>query len=124
MRKVIKPQRLDKASKIIQSAKYVRAAEVEPEEETDGILDAVDDVADSVEEIQDNIEDVHEDYVDIAVNNNITDHYIAECERCQNVFISAVIRTEEDVESVHGVCPLCHEETDQYLKWYIKDVNS
>lgn len=105
------------------NTRYVKAAIGDEDEEMDGLLDAVDDVADNVEDIQDTIDDTEEDRVDIAINNNIANHYIAECQFCQNVFISAVEVTQDAVDSVHGVCPICREESDQLLKWVIKDAN-
>ena len=93
------------------------------DEDADGILDAVDDVADSVEDIKDTIDDVDEDDVDIALNNNIVNHYIAECERCQGIFISAVVESDQQIDHVSGICPLCQKETDQYLKWIVREVD-
>lgn len=91
------------------------------EEDSDGLMDAVDDVADSVEDIQDTIDDVGEDSSAIEVNNNISNHYIAECDKCFGVFISAVIESDQEIDHVSGICPLCNKESDQYLKWIIKD---
>lgn len=90
-------------------------------EDADGLMDAVDDVADQVEDIQDTVDEEAEDAVSIEINNNISDHYIAECDKCHGVFISAVIESEQEIDHVSGVCPLCNKESDQYLKWIIKD---
>lgn len=112
---------------ITAATKYVKAADEDFEEdfeEADGVIDALDDVADSVEDIQSDIEDIDDDSVDIALNNNIADHYIAECDKCQGVFISAVIESDQDIDHVSGICPLCGKESDQYLKWVIRDINS
>jgi len=92
-------------------------------DDVDGLMDAVDDVADNIQDLQDSLDDMKQDDIDIALNNNIANHYIAECEKCQNIFISAVIDSTQLVDHVTGVCPVCHEETDQYLKWVIRDVN-
>ena len=81
--------------------------------------DQVDDMADNIEDIQDSIDDVKEDDIDIDIENNITGHYIAECEKCKGIFISATVKSDQSVSSVSGVCPLCQEESEQYLKWYI-----
>ena len=89
----------------------------------DGLYDAIDDVADAVEDIQDTVDEVDQDDVNIDMNNNISGHYIAECDSCHGVFISATIESDQKVEKVSGVCPLCEKETDQYLKWVIKSVN-
>lgn len=88
----------------------------------DSLSDNIEDIADTVEDIQDTIDDVQEDDVNIQVENNISDHYIAECERCHGIFISSVIRTEQPLEKISGTCPLCDRQTDQYLKWVVKDV--
>lgn len=89
-------------------------------EEESGLNDALNDVQDQVEDIQDQVDDIDEDEIDIEVNNNIEDHYIAECDRCHQVFISAVVESDQDVESISGVCPLCGKESDQLLKWIIR----
>lgn len=96
--------------------------ETDPTDSTDSLSDNIDDIADTVEDIQDTIDDVQEDDVNIQVENNISDHYIAECERCHGIFISSVIRTEQPLEKISGTCPLCDRQTDQYLKWVVKDV--
>ena len=81
--------------------------------------DQVDDMASNIEDMQDAIEDVEEDDIEIDIDNNITGHYIAECEKCKGIFISATVKSDQPVSSVSGVCPLCQEESEQYLKWYI-----
>lgn len=91
-------------------------------DDVDSMLDAVDDVADAVDDIQDSLDDMDEDDVNIAVNNNITNHYIAECEKCQGVFISPIVNSSQGIDKVTGICPLCNKESDQYLRWIIKDV--
>lgn len=123
-------------NKVNTSSKYIKAAEDDEDldmpmrdfddfddVDDDSIMDAIDDVADNVEELQDTIDDLEEDDVDIAMNNNIADHFIAECNRCNGVFISAVVDSDQQIDHVTGVCPLCGKETDQYLKWIIKDAN-
>lgn len=88
----------------------------------DSFSEQLDDVADTVEDIQDTVsdDDHQEDSIDIEVENNIAGHYIAECDKCKNVFISATVLSDQVVESVTGICPICKEESDQYLKWVIK----
>lgn len=95
--------------------------ELDDATESDGLMDAVDDVADQVEDIQDSVDDMEEEDSAIEMNNNISNHYIAECEKCHGVFISAVIESDQEIDHVSGVCPLCNKESDQYLKWIIKD---
>ena len=95
----------------------IMAAEVDAQD----IRDTIDDLADSVGEVQDVVDDVEVDDVDIEVDNNIANHFIAECDRCHGVFISAMVETDQDVKSVTGICPLCDKETEQVLKWIIKE---
>lgn len=102
----------------------IMAADFDEMPMDDGFEDTIDDIADSVEDIQDTIEDVEEDDVDIELDNNISNHYIAECDSCHGVFISALMQSDQEVESISGICPLCDKETTQYLNWLIKDVNS
>jgi len=66
-------------------------------------------------------EDGEQDGTTIEVENNITNHLIAECENCHGIFISAMIASDQDVESISGVCPLCNKDTEQVLKWVVKD---
>ena len=64
--------------------------------------------------------DIQEDDPEIDVDNNIEGHLIAECDNCKGIFISAMIASEQDVQSINGVCPLCNKDTTQTLKWIIK----
>lgn len=115
---------------VMAASKYVKAADDDEAlndmdfEDADGVMDALDDVADDVEDIQDSIDDMDSDSVDIALNNNIANHYIAECDKCQGIFISAVLESEQDIDHVSGICPMCGKETDQYLKWVIREIGS
>lgn len=110
------------------STKYVKAAEEDFDDmdmedfadDDDSVMDAIDDVASNVEDLQDTLDDIQEDEVEIAINNNIADHFIAECDRCNGVFISAVVDSDQTIDHVTGICPLCGRETDQYLKWVIR----
>lgn len=82
--------------------------------------DQLDDIQDNLEDMQDTIDDVEEDDIDIDIDNNVVDHLIAECDNCKGIFISAMIASDQDVESINGVCPLCNKDTTQSLKWIIK----
>ena len=84
------------------------------------VEESIDDLADAVDDIQDTMDDIEEDTVDIETDNNITNHFIAECDACHGVFISALVETDQEVYSVSGKCPLCDRESEQYLKWVIK----
>ena len=110
--------KLSKNRKPIKSSTRIVAAD----EEDYDIADTIDDISDSVEDIQDTIDDVEEDDIDIELDNNIANHFIAECDSCHGVFISALVETDQEVEKITGICPLCDKETDQYLKWLIKSV--
>lgn len=119
-----------KSSTSTASKQYIKAAEEDDDnfgmddvDDADGIMDAIDDVAENVEDLQDAVDDIQEDDVEIAVNNNIADHYIAECDRCKGIFISAVVDSDLVIDHVTGTCPLCGRETEQYLKWIIKAAN-
>lgn len=65
--------------------------------------------------------DIQEDDPEIDIDNNIVDHLIAECDNCKGIFISAMIASEQDVQSINGICPLCNKDTTQTLKWIIKE---
>lgn len=91
--------------------------------EDGSIKDGIDELSDKVEDIQDQVDDMDEDNIDINMDNNITNHYIAECESCHGIFISAMIESDQAVEKITGVCPLCEKDTDQYIKWVVKDVD-
>ena len=66
-------------------------------------------------------EDGQQDGSTIEIDNNITNHLIAECQNCHGIFISAMIASDQPVESINGVCPLCNKDTEQSLLWIIKD---
>lgn len=76
------------------------------------------------EDIDINYDEDVEEGVTIDTDNNIAEHYIAECNRCQGIFISAVLQSDQAVEFISGICPLCEKESDQYLKWVIKSVDT
>lgn len=124
--RVKKRKKISASSSQKVTKRYIKAAEEdfmeEFDEDADGIMDAVGEVSDNIEDLQDAIEDIDDDEVEIAVNNNIADHFIAECDRCNGIFISAVVDSDQVIDHVSGTCPLCGKDTDQYLKWIIKSV--
>lgn len=65
-------------------------------------------------------EDGQQDGSTIEIDNNIFQHLIAECQNCHGIFISAMIASDQDVESINGVCPLCSKETEQFFIGIIK----
>lgn len=83
------------------------------------VTDAVDNLADAVEDIQDDLQDIQEDEVTIHSENNIEGHLIAECEKCTGIFISAMVKSDQKVDSITGVCPLCGKESIQKFKWVV-----
>ena len=93
-----------------------------PTDSDDSVEDNLDDMADTLDDLNDALQDFKEDDVDIETENNISNHYIAECEKCHQVFITAVEESDQTIEKISGVCPLCDEECDQYLKWVIKEI--
>lgn len=100
--------------------------EIDPEtvlDDADTFTDTIDDLSEQVEDIQDQVEEIDEDDITIEMENNIANHYIAECEHCHGIFISAMIESDQEVERISGVCPLCEKESDQYLKWVVKEVD-
>lgn len=84
--------------------------------------DAVDALSDAVDELQETVDEVEEDDPNIEMDNNIENHYIAECDRCHGVFISALTETDHEVASIKGICPLCEKESEQQLKWIVRSV--
>ena len=65
-------------------------------------------------------EDGQQDGSTIDIDNNIFQHLIAECQNCHGIFISAMIASDQAVESINGVCPLCSKETEQFFIGIIK----
>lgn len=110
-------------SSITASTRITAADEFGDEAEDGGFNDQLDDMADNIEDMQDTLDEVTEDDPSIQVDNNITDHYIAECEKCHGVFISAVTESDQEVQSVTGICPVCGKESEQLLKWIVRDAN-
>jgi hypothetical protein len=109
--------------KITKNKKPIMAADFDiPSETETEFVDTIDDIADSVDDIQDTMEQVEEEDVDIEMDNNIANHYIAECDSCHGIFVSALIQSDQEVESITGICPLCDKDTTQYLYWIIKNV--
>lgn len=96
-------------------------------DDTDTFADTVDDIADTVDDMQDTLDeemyDEDEDGIGIEMDNNISGHYIAECDRCKGIFISAVIESDQEIDKISGICPLCDKDTEQHLKWVIKDID-
>lgn len=92
-------------------------------EDDESMEDTLDGISDDIEDLQDDIDDIQEDDVSISTDNNIEGHYIAECDRCHGIFISAVTESDQELESIKGVCPLCDKESEQFLKWVIKPVD-
>ena len=106
--------------KVIYSTRKITAAD-EDEFLDDSFEESVDDA--SFEDENDmSIDDIHEDDPTIEIDNNISGHYIAECERCHGVFISAVTESDQEIESISGICPLCDHETTQWLNWVVVDI--
>lgn len=91
-------------------------------DEEEGFEDTLDDMQENLEDMQDDIDEIQEDDVDIDMENNIDGHYIAECDKCHGIFISAMMQSDQEVEKISGICPLCEKESDQYLKWVVQPI--
>lgn len=89
-------------------------------DDDNGLEDSVDDLADQVEDLQDAFDGIDEDDPNIEIDNNIEGKYIAECDRCKGIFISAIPESDVYMDHIHGTCPLCEHETDQYLNWVVR----
>lgn len=92
------------------------------EEDEDTFDDNLDDMADAIDDMQDQLDEVQEDDVDIEIDNNVEGHLIAECDKCHGIFISAMMESDQEVDKISGICPLCDKESDQYFKWVIKAI--
>lgn len=91
-------------------------------DDLDGFVGAALDGEENAAEVAEDMgEDGQQDGSTIEVENNITNHLIAECQNCHGIFISAMIASDQPVESINGVCPLCNKDTEQSLLWIIKD---
>lgn len=114
--------------KRIATAKPVLAASDEfvSVQDVDDMSNALDEASDRIDDLQEAVSDVDEYPHDsvFEMENNIENHYIAECDHCHEVFISAVVESDSPVSSVEGECPCCHEETKQTLKWIVRSINS
>lgn len=85
--------------------------------------DQIDDIADDIDDLQDDIDDIQDDDVNIEIENNISNAYIAECDRCHGIFISAVKESDQQIDHISGICPICNRDTDQILKWIVRDID-
>lgn len=92
------------------------------QEDTEDIADSIDEMSDTLDDLNDALDEIEEDDINIEVENNITDHFIAECEKCQGIFITSVVESDQQIDSITGVCPLCDEECEQIIKWVIKEI--
>lgn len=92
--------------------------------DSDSLTDNISDITDTVNDIQDAIEDDNPKETILDIHNNIENHYIAECERCHEIFISAMTESDTPVESIKGECPVCHEQTTQDIKWIVRSIDN
>ena len=107
---------------IIKKHRIVAADELDDFSDVE-ITEDIDDIADQITDVQDSLDDVDEDDITIDVENNIVNHYIAECDTCHGIFISAMIESDQVVSKISGVCPLCGKETEQFLNWIVRDAD-
>ena len=92
------------------------------EDDDEAFDDNLDDIADTIDDMQDQLDEVQEDDVNIDMDNNVEGHLIAECDKCHGIFISAMVESDQEVDKITGICPLCEKESDQYFKWVIKAI--
>lgn len=93
------------------------------ESSDDAVGDEIDDLADSVDDLKDSIDEVKKDQTELEIDNNIANHYICECDQCHNIFISAIIESDQEIDHITGVCPVCEKESEQRIKWVIRSIN-
>ncbi|MBO4542380.1 MAG: hypothetical protein J5725_04275 [Bacteroidales bacterium] len=117
--KITKMKRVQANSQRVANRKVMAADNVFEDEEAFSTPDLDDTTTEDLEE--DMGEDGKQDGTTIEIENNIANHLIAECENCHGIFISAMIASDQPVESINGVCPLCNKDTEQALRWIIKD---
>ena len=122
--KPVTAAKITAADEDFESDEFDESFDDAPEDEgEDSLADSIDSISDKVDDMQDTIDDAEvEDDIDIDIENNIDNHYISECERCHGIFISSVVESDQQLEKIHGTCPLCDRDTDQYLKWTVKKV--
>ena len=114
---------IDAATQAVGNSVVVSATDQDNYDSDQTISDDIADLSDKVDDLQDSVDDTQEDDIDIEIDNNISGHYIAECDNCHGVFISAMIESDQQVQKISGVCPLCNKQSDQYLKWIVKAVD-
>ena len=107
---------------IIAATKVPKKTRIVADSETD-LLDSVDSLAESVDDIQNSVDDITEDDPDIEVDNNITNHYIAQCDVCNGIFISALMESDQEIQSIQGTCPVCGKESEQFIRWVVRDLD-
>lgn len=113
--------RISRTHGVANNRRNVFAAENVFEDEGGFDLEATEDSEDTDDVAEDLGEDGQQDGSTIEVDNNILNHLIAECQNCHGIFISAMIASDQVVESINAVCPLCNKNTEQFLKWIIKE---
>jgi hypothetical protein len=105
------------------STKPIMAADEDFNEYSEDEISAtLDDVSDAVDDMQEVVDDIQDDDIDIEMDNNIDGHYIAQCDSCHGIFISAMIESDQEVQAISGVCPICGKDTSQDLKWIVRSV--
>lgn len=121
----------DVASAVLGALQPIMAADGDEEVEEDVIEDDAFDFEDEADpEMTEDIATLEEGVEmedpesepNIEADNNIAGHYIVECDRCQGIFISALMESDQIVDHINGVCPLCEKESNQYIKWVVKPV--
>lgn len=86
-----------------------------PELNTDEVEDILDDEQEDFED------DIAQDSPAIETENNLANHFIAECDVCKGIYISPVVNSSTNPTSVEGTCPICGKDTTQTFRWIISD---
>ena len=115
--------KIKKNGKVVKASSRIFAAAGDEEfaETTDNFNDTNYELCNTKENNIDE-DDIEEDSIEIELDNNIADHYIAECDICSGIFISELTETNQEAENITGICPICGKESEQYLKWIVKEV--
>lgn len=113
----------DRAAEAVTASTKVGKKRIVAADEDYDLVDSVDDLADSVDEMQNSVDEITEDEPDIETDNNVTNHYIAQCDSCNGIFISALAESDQQVSSIQGTCPVCGKDSEQFLRWIVRDLD-
>lgn len=117
--KIMHTKQIKRSAKVL-AADNVFADRIDEAEEEEAEVEA--DIDEEIAELEETLDDdFKQDNSTVEIDNNITNHLIAECQNCHGIFISAMLASDQVIDSINGVCPLCDKDTEQALRWIIKD---